>query len=75
MQDMASYGAIEVDLFEKDVNSLDHPEVVKFKTLLEDVAQEYNCNLLFLHVEHGTVTFSFDSEELMAEIVKILQSK
>ncbi len=72
---MFSHGAIEVDLFPKHVNSPDHPEVVKFKALLEDVAQEYQCRLLFLEIDHGTVTFSFDSEELMAEIVKILQSK
>ena len=65
---------IEVDLFSKDINSLDHPEVLNFRELLEDVALEYHCRLLFFDIEHGTVSFSFDSDKLMANILKILQN-
>ena len=72
---MVGHGVIEVDLFSEQVNGTDHPEAVKFKELLEDVAQEYQCNLLLFEVEKGTVAFSFDSDELMAEILKILQMK
>ncbi|MBW2066412.1 MAG: hypothetical protein JRJ03_15995 [Deltaproteobacteria bacterium] len=66
-------GTIEVDMFSEEVDSPDHPEAVRFRNLLEEVAEEYDCELVFFAVEKGTVSFSFDSEELMAEIIKILQ--
>ena len=72
---MTHYGVIEVDLFSEDVDTPDHPQAASFRALLEDVASEYNCNLLLFEVDHGTVAFSFDSDELMAEILKILQMK
>ncbi len=69
---MNEYGYIEVDLFSPDIDDFNHPKVVKFKKLLEDVAHEYNCNLTYFEIKHGTVTFSFDSEELIAEVLRIL---
>ena len=65
-------GVIEVDLFSEEVNSLDHPEVVQFRILLEEVAEEYDCNLLSFEIDHGTVSFSFDDDVLEAEILKTL---
>ena len=67
------YGYIEVDLFPEEVDSDDHPEVIHFKGILEDVAEDFNCRLVFFEINQGTVTFSFDSEELMAEILQILK--
>lgn len=69
-----AYGLVEVDLFPEEVDSLDHPDVTRFKRLLEEVAQEYHCRLLNLDIDAGTVIFSFDSHELMADILKILQN-
>jgi hypothetical protein len=66
-------GIIEVDLFSEDVDSSDHPDVVKFRKLLEEVADAYNCNLTSFNVDHGTVSFSFDNDELDAEILRLLQ--
>jgi hypothetical protein len=66
-------GIIEVDLFSEDVDSLDHPEVIKFRRLLEEVANDYNCSLTSFHIDQGTVSFSFDNDELDAEILRILQ--
>jgi len=66
-------GHIEVDMFSSDVDSLDHPEVTRFREVLEDVALEYHCRLIFFDIDKGTMTFSFDSEKLMADILKILQ--
>lgn len=66
-------GVIEVDLFSENVDSPEHPEAVDFRDLLEAVADEYGCNLLTFEVERGMVAFSFDSDELTAEILKILQ--
>lgn len=66
-------GIIEVDLFSEDVDSLDHPEVVKFRKLLEEVADDYDCNLTSFDIDHGTVSFSFDNDELDAEVLRILQ--
>jgi hypothetical protein len=68
-------GFLEVDLFPEDVDSAEHPEAMAFKALLEKVAEDYRCRLLVFEVDHGTVTFSFDSELLMAEILKILQER
>ena len=69
-----STGAVEVDLFPKAVDSLDHPEVIRFRELLEDVALEYHCRLIFFDIHCGTVSFSFDSEELTAEILRTLRN-
>jgi len=66
-------GIIEVDMFLEDVDDLDHPKVMKFRELLEEVARDYNCHLLSFHIDHGTVSFSFDDDELMAKILKIIQ--
>ncbi|MEA2039806.1 MAG: hypothetical protein U9N82_08225 [Thermodesulfobacteriota bacterium] len=70
---MKSTGFIEVDLFPADVNSLDHPYVIHFKELLEEIAEEHDSHLLHFDIDNGTVTFSFDSDELMADIIRILQ--
>jgi len=67
-------GIVEVDLFSEDVDSLDHPEVVKFKGLLEEVADEYHCYLTSFEIERGTVLFSFGNDALNAEIIRLLQT-
>jgi hypothetical protein len=71
---MTSSGLIEVDLLSMDVNDLDHPEVIGLRELLEDVALEYHCRLIYFDIRQGTVTFAFDSDTLMAEILKILRN-
>lgn len=67
-----SPGTFEVDLFPKEVDSRDHPYAEQFKEILEGVATEYACTLLSFEVNRGTVTFSFDSDELTAEILQLL---
>jgi hypothetical protein len=66
-------GVIEVDMFSNDVDSSEHPMAESFKDLLEEVAEQYDCNLVSFHVSKGVVSFSFDSDELMVSILKILQ--
>ncbi len=66
-------GFIEIDLFPEEINSLEDPEVISFRMLLEDVAEEYECTLVSFDIDHGTVIFSFDNDELMAKILTILQ--
>lgn len=68
-------GSIEIDLFPKDVNSLSHPYVEQFRELLEEAAAEYGCSLLTFEIDHGTVSFSFDSDEMTAKILKMLQTE
>ncbi|RLC28004.1 MAG: hypothetical protein DRH56_01145 [Deltaproteobacteria bacterium] len=68
-----STGYIEIDMFPEEINDMEHWEVVHFKGLLEEVAEEYHCRLVAFSIDHGTVTFAFDSDILMAEIVRILQ--
>ena len=66
-------GVIEVDMFEESVDSPTHPEALKFRQILEEVADEYNCSLNSFSVEKGTVSFSFDSDLLMADVIKVLR--
>ncbi len=68
-------GTIDVDFFPEEVDSPDHPEAIVLRTLLEQVADDFDCELLSFHVDRGTVSFSFDSDELTADILKILQEK
>jgi len=68
-------GVIEVEMFPADVDDPEHPMAESFKELLEEVAEEYECRLESFEVSHGTVSFSFDSEELTANILKILDAK
>ena len=69
-----SSGIIEVDLLSRDVDSATHPDAVRFRRVLESVAEEYRCRLTYFEVTEGTISFSFDSEDLMADILKILQA-
>ena len=71
---MGASGFIEVDLFPEEVDSLDDPEVIRFKNLLEEVAEEYHCSLVSFDIDCGTVIFSFDSDEITAKILTILQN-
>ncbi len=71
---MEHSGLIEVDMFPEDVNSLDHPKVIHFKRILLEVAEEYDCFLVSFEIDHGIVTFSFNNDELTAEILTILQN-
>jgi hypothetical protein len=68
-------GVLEVDLFSKDVDSPYHPEAVRFRQLLEEVAEEFGCHLLTFNVGQGTVSFSYDNDELTAKILKLLEDR
>lgn len=68
-------GVIEVDLFPADVDRADHPDVLKFKRLLQEAAKQYQSRLITFEVSEGTVSFAFDSDELTAEILKIFQEE
>ena len=66
-------GVIEVDMFESEVDDPEHPVAESFRELLLEVADQYDCQLTSFEVKKGTVFFSFDSDILMADILKILQ--
>ena len=70
-----SSGFFEVEMFPAEVDSPDHPYAAQFREMLENVAEEYQCALLSFEVNEGTVTFSFDSDEVNAEILEILKEK
>lgn len=65
-------GIIEVDMFSKDVDDPQNPLAESFRELLVEVAEQYDCNLISFDVKKGVVFFSFDNDELMADIIKIL---
>ena len=60
-------------MFPEDVDSPDHPVADSFKELLLEVAEQHGCELMSFEVAGGTVSFSYDDDELTAEILKILQ--
>jgi hypothetical protein len=66
-------GIIEVDMFSKDINDPQHPVAESFHELLVEVAEQYGCDLLSFSVNRGIVSFSFDNDELMGDIIKILR--
>ena len=68
-----SSGFFEVEMFAAEVDSKDHPHAAQFREMLENVAKEYKCALISFEVHEGTVSFSFDSDELNAEIIEILK--
>ena len=68
-------GVIEVEMFPEEVNDPEHPMAESFRELLQEVAEEYECRLETFEVSHGTVSFSFDSDELTASILKLLDTK
>ena len=74
-QGAAVMGMFEVDLFPEQVNSADHPQAREFKRVLEAVAADFRCKLLSFEVDHGTVSFVFDNDELNAEILRVLEEK
>ena len=67
-------GEFEVDLFPEHINNIYDPKVEQFKLLLEQIADDYGGNLTSFKIKKGTVSFSFDNEELTAEVVKLLQN-
>ncbi len=73
LHDLEPSAAFEVEMFPSDVDSVSHPYADHLRDMLEDVAREYDSRLLSFDVHKGTVTFSFDSDELTAEIMRIIQ--
>ncbi|MDZ7698421.1 MAG: hypothetical protein U5R49_16355 [Deltaproteobacteria bacterium] len=73
LHDVEPYAAFEVEMFPSDVDSASHPYADQFRDMLEDVAREYDCQLVSFDVHKGTVNFSFDSNELTAEILRLIQ--
>ena len=70
-----SSGFFEVEMFPAEVDSPDHPYAAQFREMLENVAEEHQCALLSFEVDEGTVTFSFDSDEVNAEIIDMLKER
>src|SRR5689334_7313325 len=62
-------------LFASDVHSLDHPEVVRFRAILEGMARAYGGRLLSFAIDHGVVAFSVDSEEMARDLLEDLAQR
>jgi len=72
-RETAATGVIEVDLFPPEVDGPDHPRATEFRALLEEVAEDYGCNVISFEVRRGTVAFAFDDDVLTAEILRELE--
>lgn len=65
---------ITVELFDLCVNSLTHPDVVRFRGALEAMAAEYGAKLSRFKVTNGVATFTIDDLEMCAEILRHMPS-
>lgn len=66
-------GLIEVDLFPEEIDDPDHPQALRFRQILEEVADDYGCSLVSFEVSRGTVSFAFDDDVLTAEIIREME--
>jgi len=64
---------ITVELFDLSVNSLTHPDVVRFRSALEAMAAEYGAKLSRFKVSNGVATFTIYDLDMCAEILRHLQ--
>lgn len=66
-------GLITIPLLPSDVNSLDHPDVVKYRLVYQQMAEAYQCRMTSFAIDHGVILVSFDSEELCNDIIADLK--
>jgi hypothetical protein len=62
--------ALSLTMFAKDTNTVDVPYVSAFRHVLEQIAQDYGSSLIYFSVEHGMVSFSFDNEHVLYDIME-----
>jgi hypothetical protein len=62
--------ALSLTMFAKDTNTIDAPYVSAFRTVLEQIAQDYGSSLTYFSVKHGKVLFSFDNEQVLYDIME-----
>ena len=63
---------VALSLFPPTVDSLDHELVLEFRTLLEGMADSYSCKMTSFAIKQGVVFFSFDSQEVVDDILEDL---
>lgn len=66
-------GLIALNLFDKNVNSLENKLVQEFKGLLENTAKTYPCKLTYFAIKEGVVFFSLDSQEAINDFLANLK--
>ncbi len=62
--------SLGLTLFPKDTNRLDDPWVKEFRNILERIGATYHSHLTGFAIEHGTVTFNFDNEQVTYDILQ-----
>ena len=63
---------VALSLFPPTVDSLDHELVQEYRTILEGMADSYNCKMTSFAIKQGVVFFSFDSQEVVDDILEDL---
>jgi hypothetical protein len=63
-------GFFVIKLFAQEINSLEHPNVQKLKSLVESIGQKFNSKLATFKISHGVVSFKFDKEEFYYSIAE-----
>lgn len=65
---------VTIEIFDETVRNTDHPEAVRLRLVLQDIAIEYGTQVDRFEVKNGVVTFRVGSKEMCAAIVRQLQS-
>jgi hypothetical protein len=68
----ASMSLLTIDLFPRDVNSLQDEKVVKFRELLENMTGAYGTSLQSFAIDHGVVVFGLDDERMTQDLLDLL---
>jgi hypothetical protein len=63
---------VALSLFPPTVDSIDHEFVQQYRTLLTEMADSYNCKMTSFAIKQGVVFFSFDSQEVVDDILEDL---
>ena len=63
---------LTIDLFPRDVNSLQDESVVKFRELLENMAAAYGASLQTFAIDHGVVVFGLNDERMTQDLLDTL---
>lgn len=65
---------VTIELFDETVRNTEHPEAVRFRLVLREIAVEYGTQVDRFEVENGVVTFRVGSKEMCAAILRQFQS-
>ncbi len=65
---------VTIEFFHETVRNTDHPEAVRLRRVLQEMAFKYGTQVGRFEVENGVVTFRVGSKEMCAAVLRQLRS-